>query len=120
MLSKSGNVTRWPLPGNVANDVDEPAWLVRTADGVLFLFNASGRIARFTPTPGKPDPFHLDAVFTDGVPAWTHINRAWIDPAGRINVIHERVHLTVIFPTGQVPPALTDTVLPKDLHRSGE
>ncbi|HEY1922036.1 MAG TPA: hypothetical protein VGG44_04665, partial [Tepidisphaeraceae bacterium] len=117
MLTHSGKRFDWPLPDACAGSPDQPPWLITDGNGHLLLFNSIGRIARLRATPDGPDPFVLEAVFTEHIPDFHDIRRIWLDPAGRISVAYEGSHLALIFPTGQVPPEIEDKILPQDLRR---
>ncbi len=86
-----------------------PAWLIRTTDGRLYLFNEPGRVLRIVETAGKPEPFEIEATFTENIPNVDHVTRIWLDPAGRIDFAWEN-HLTVLFPQGFIPPELVEKI----------
>ena len=125
VVTPAGARRTWPLPPAAAappdadNDADAVR-LVRAGDGLLFLFNAPGRVVRLCLTPADAESFRVDAVFTNGIPAPEHLQRVWLDPAGRIDVAYDHTRLAILFPTGQVPPDLAKWVPPADLHTSGD
>jgi hypothetical protein len=89
--------------------------LLRTRDGLLFLFNEPGRILRIRPNvdpetgeyrEGEP-PFELEATFTQKAPTDPNPLRIWLDPADRICIAHEQNHITIFFPLGRIPPAIS-------------
>ncbi|MGE5610430.1 MAG: hypothetical protein ACM359_14355, partial [Bacillota bacterium] len=107
-----GRLLRWPLPAQVVGEGD--VFLVRTRDGLLFLFNQPGRVVRIRPTPGAPEPFALDAVFTDKIPKAEHPTRIWLDPFGRIDVAFDQNKLAILFPQGYIPPAMASLIPAED------
>jgi hypothetical protein len=108
VVSKAGKVTTWPLPGAAAGD-GEP-WLVRTQEGLLFLFNQPGRLLRIRPTPKSAEPFELDATFSRNIPNEPP-TRMWLDPGDRLIIAFGGNHLAICFPLGFIPPA-TDRIIP--------
>ncbi|MEA2707558.1 MAG: hypothetical protein QOF78_159 [Phycisphaerales bacterium] len=102
IIDKSGKQTKWPLPPNAVGSASK-VWLTRTDDGLLFLFNQTGRVVRIKPTPGEAEPFAVEATFTKRVPNTDKIQRIWLDPAGRIVIMYEQNKLAILFPTGRVP-----------------
>jgi hypothetical protein len=50
------------------------------------------------------EAFRLEAAFTKNIPDSDSAARIWLDPAGRIVIAHDTDTLTILFPTGQVPP----------------
>jgi hypothetical protein len=107
IVSPAGKQTRWDLPANATGET--PVWLVRTANGRLFLFNHPGRVLRIKPTPAGEEPFKLEKVFTHHVPAAAHPTRIWLDPAGRIIMAWEN-RLAIFFPAGYMPRAIADLI----------
>lgn len=120
VVDRHGDKTVWPLPGSAVGSGDADAHLVRTGDGLLFLFNAGGRILRIRPTPEAREPFKVEASFTNGVPDDDHPLRVWLDPAGRIDIAYEDSRLAVLFPSGQIPPQLVELAVPAAIHVSDE
>src|SRR5258706_4320871 len=108
IISKTGKVTIWPLPGPAVGDA-EP-WLVRTPQGLLFLFNQPGRVLRIRPTPNASQPFALDATFSRNIPN-ERPTRMWLDPDGRIIMAYGGNQLAIFFPLGVIFPA-SDLVIP--------
>jgi hypothetical protein len=117
VVTAAGKRLVWSLPDQCAGSADQAAHLVADADGHLFLFNSSGRIARIRASLADAEPFALEAIFSDHIPDFQSIQRIWRDPAGRIIVAYEGSHLAVIFPTGQIPREIADKILPQDLQR---
>ena len=110
VISKTGKLTTWPLPGAAAAAGEAEPWLVRTNEGLLFLFNQPGRLLRIRPTPGGPQPFELEATFSRNIPNRPP-TRMWLDPEGRIIIAYSGNELAILFPLGFVPPA-TDRIIP--------
>ncbi len=108
VISKTGKVTIWPLPGTAVGEADP--WLVRTSEGLLFLFNQPGRLVRIRPTPNASEPFALDATFSRNIPNEPP-TRMWLDPDGRIIIAFGGNQLAILFPLGFIPPA-TDRIIP--------
>ena len=79
------------------------------SDDKLFLCNAPGKLARLTPQFDKPEPFRLDAVFTRHLPA-TDIRRIWKDPAGRLVIASAGNTLSIAFPSGRIPSAMSNMI----------
>ena len=96
-----------------------PVTLLQTADGKLYLFNQPGRVLRIQPTPGRSEPFKLEATFTKGVPTVADPTRIWLDPGGRIVMVYED-RLAVMFPQGYIPPRIQDLMEPQDLEMLAE
>jgi hypothetical protein len=117
VLTAKGKRFVWQLPTEAASVDQQVAHLAEDRDGHLFLFNSIGRIARFRKTLDDSQPFVLEAVFSNQVPDFGEIARAWCDPAGRIAVVYAGSRLALIFPSGQLPPAISDKILPQDLRR---
>jgi hypothetical protein len=88
---------------------------LRTREGLLFLFNAPGRIVRIRPTPDDEEPFTVDAVFTRNVPNDPQPLRIWMDPADRICIAHSGNRITVLFTIGRIPPAIVGMMGSGDL-----
>ena len=80
---------------------------MRTADGLLFLYNQPGRLLRIRPTPGAAEPFKLEATFTHDIPNSDHPARVWLDPAGRIVFVTNDNILTLTFPSGVIPKPIS-------------
>ena len=108
VIDKDGKQSMWPLPATAVGDAQP--WLVKTSDGLLFLFNQSGRFLRIRPTPNSQEPFELEATFTRKIPSGTP-NRIWLDPAGRIVMAFGTNQLVILFPQGYIPPQ-TDRIIP--------
>jgi hypothetical protein len=107
-----GKLLRWPLPAQAVGEGD--VFLVRTRDGLLFLFNQPGRVVRIRPTPGAPEPFALDAIFSDKIPKAEHPTRIWLDPFGRIDMAFDQNKLAILFPQGYIPPAMASLIPAED------
>ena len=84
-------------------------YLVRSRDGLLFLFNQPGRVVRIRPTPDGEEPFTVDATFTRRIPSAEAYTRVWLDPAGRIVVAYEN-RLAILFPGGFIPPEVASLI----------
>ena len=106
LVKSDGTSIDWPLPDDARGVADSTVWLVRAGDDRLFLFNAPGRVLRIKPTPGGPEPFALEATFTRRIPSTDNYQRVWVDPAGRIVIAHDIDTLSVLFPTGVIPPEI--------------
>ena len=98
---------RWPLPPEAVGSM--PPFLIRAADRRLYLFNEPGRVVRLIERDtSKPEErFKIEAIFTRQIPN-TALTRAWLDPAGRIDLASGTTHLTVLFPDGRIPPAIAE------------
>jgi hypothetical protein len=105
VLSPDGREQTWPLPPAAVGK--NPAKLIKTPDGLLFLFNQPGRVLRIRPTSGEAEPFTLEATFTRRIPSVTKPKRIWLDPAGRICVVDAR-RFILFFPQGFIPPKIRD------------
>jgi len=116
----TGKKLTWPLPIQAQGSPDAKPWLVHTKEDRFFLLNSDGRLLRFKPQPHSTDPFKLEAAFTTAIPQQQRITRMWLDPLGRIIIAYDQKHLVVLFPTGQVPPEISDQILPRDLHSSDD
>ncbi len=95
----------WPLPAAVSGKAT--AHLVRTGDGLLYLFNQGGRIMRIRPTPNGAEAFRIESTFTHDVPDTNSPTRVWLDPAGRID-FEWRNRLTIFFPAGYIPRTIEE------------
>jgi hypothetical protein len=101
-----GSVVRWPLPPEAVGTGE--VHLLRAGDDRLFLFNQPGRVLRFVATPNGPEPFKLEATFARQIPNTDHFTRVWLDPAGRIDLEYDASHLTILFPDGRIPRAISE------------
>ncbi len=110
VTDKFGHWHRWPLPPAAVGLPQTDPVLMRTEDGLLFLYNAPGRLLRLRPTPAAPEPFTLEATFTADLPDAEHPTRVWLDPAGRIDFACDGHQLAVTFPAGRMPKAISDMV----------
>jgi hypothetical protein len=110
-----GRTIKWPLPANAVGK-GEKVWLVRTDDGLLFLFNQPGRVVRIKQTPDQPEPFTVEAIFTNRIPNVAAPQRIWLDPSGRIVIAYEKNKLAILFPGGRVPKDLATMILAKELQ----
>ena len=113
MIDPDGRETVWTLPGSAATDSTFPVVLIRTPDGLLFLFNERGRVVRIKPTPDGPEPFVVEATFTHRIPN-SDIRRIWLDPAGRIIIAYEGNRLAILFPSGRIPSQIATLILAGD------
>ena len=111
-VDPAGHHARWPLPPEAVGSIDPT--LLRTDDGLLFLYNAPGRLLRLRPTPGGS--FKLEATFTTDIPNADRPTRVWLDPAGRIDFAVDPHQLVVTFPAGRIPKPIAD-MMPGE-HRS--
>lgn len=102
----------WTLP-EAAVGTGKPT-LLQTKDGRLFLFNEPGRVVRVRPTPTGDAPFEYEATFTRGIPSDSNTARIWLDPADRICIAHGGNRITVLFPSGRIPPAIAEKMRPED------
>ena len=102
MITASGKSTVWTLPELLSGTGE--AHLIRTADGRLYLFNIPGRVVRLRPTADPAAPFEMEAIFTRRIPSVEHPTRIWLDPAGRICIVFDTNHLSILFPSGRIPP----------------
>jgi hypothetical protein len=109
LLKSSGKKITWPLPAEAVGSA-QPT-LIQTTDGLLFLFNQAGRLARIRPTPTDAQPFKLEAVFTRDIPNVDQPTRIWLDPAGRIDFVSDDNVLTITFPSGHIPKEISRMML---------
>jgi hypothetical protein len=112
-----GTTITWPLPDE-ARGGGGTVWLVRAGDDRLFLFNAPGRVLRIRRTPGATEPFKLEATFTRRIPSTDNYQRVWVDPAGRIVIAHDIDTLSVLFPTGVIPPEIARKIPASELSEA--
>ena len=110
VLRKNGRRIDWPLPPAATGSAAK-VFLVRTPDGLLFLYNQPGRILRILPTPDEPKPFVLEATFTRNIPSADDVTRLWTDPAGRMIMAYGN-KLAIMFPAGYIPPAIATKIPP--------
>lgn len=113
VLRRDGSVLVWQLPPTATGGED--VHLVRTKDGLLFLFNQPGRVLRIRPTPDGAEPFVVDAVFTRKIPN-SPPTRIWVDPFDRIIIAHEGTKLAILFPQGYIPPAIANLMPASELE----
>ena len=115
VVDPRGRQVKWPLPpeavGNAAT-----VWLVRSEEGLLFLFNQAGRVVRIKPTPDAAEPFAVEKIFTDRIPNTDQFQRIWLDPANRIVMMYEKNKLAILFPTGRVPKDIALMIPAKELQ----
>ncbi len=112
IVRANGSAMEWPLPANARGSAK--ATLVRSNEGLLFLFNQPGRVVRIRPTPDAPEPFAVEAVFTRGIPNSVDVMRIWCDPSGRIIMAYEGNRLAVLFPLGYIPTSIDKLMTRKD------
>jgi hypothetical protein len=110
VLSRTGRRTDWALPPTATGRETGQVFLIRTSNGLLFLFNQPGRVLRIRPTPEESEPYTLEATFTRNIPTADPVTRVWLDPAGRIIMAYES-KLAIMFPQGYIPRDIT-TLLP--------
>lgn len=115
VVEPDGRQVKWPLPPNAVGNA-EKVWLIRSNEGLLFLFNQPGRVVRITPTPDAAEPYKVEAVFTNRIPNSDKIQRIWLDPAGRIVMMYEKNKLAILFPTGRVPKDIALMIPAKELQ----
>jgi hypothetical protein len=117
LLSPDGRERTYPLPPDAVGQLDRPI-LLRTHDGLLFLYNAPGRLLRLKLTPHATPPLSLQATFTHNIPNTDTPTRLWLDPAGRICFLDGQ-RLTLLFPQGRIPPAIR-TLMPAEALQAAE
>ena len=117
VIEPDGKVIDWPLPATAAGDGDFSPVLLRTNDGLLFLFNQPGRVVRIKRTPDGPQPFAVESVFTHRVPSSDAIRRIWLDPAGRIVIAYENNRLAIMFPGGRIPTLIATMIPANEMDR---
>lgn len=103
----------WQLPAEAVGSSPTPHLV--EAENRLFLFNEPGRALRLRRTPAAREPFALDAIFTRNIPNIDSPTRLWLDPAGRIVMAYDGNRLTIMFPSGRIPPAIAQRMLASDL-----
>jgi hypothetical protein len=114
VVRRAGERTDWPLPPEATGSLAK-VHLVRTSEGVLFLYNQPGRILRIRPTPDEAEPFVVEATFTRNIPSADEITRLWIDPAGRMIMAYGN-KLAIMFPGGYIPPEIWHKIPPSQLE----
>jgi hypothetical protein len=113
-LDPDGRIVFWTLPDTAVGSWANPKLI--EADGKLFLFNEPGRVIRLRrAAPGSPEPFIIETVFTNNIPNTDDPRRVWLDPAGRIVIATNGNQLTILFPTGRIPPSIAQRMLAADL-----
>lgn len=112
MQKADGTTISWILPNSAVGE--GKVTLLQNKAGLLFLFNAPGRIVRIRPTPDDDEPFRVDGVFTRTVPNDADPQRIWMDPADRICIAHGGNTITVFFTIGRIPPAISEKMRPED------
>ena len=117
-VTPDAKTTTWPLPDDARGDGESTVWLVRAGDDRLFLFNAPGRVLRIKRTPDAPEPFKLEATFTRRIPSSDNFQRVWVDPAGRIVIAHDIDTLSILFPTGVIPPQIARKIPASELSEA--
>jgi len=98
-----GTARDWPLPAKATGA--GPVWLVEDRQGKLFLFNQPGRLLRLAARDDANESFKIEATFTRDIPN-VAVRRMWIDPAGRLVLVHAANGLSICFPTGEVPQGI--------------
>ncbi len=114
VIKPDGTTITWRLPPEAVGS--GIVWLVRAGEDRLFLFNEPGRILRIKPTPEGPEPFKIEATFTRKIPNSDNFSRLWVDPAGRIVIAHDIDTLSIMFPTGIVPPEIAKKIPASELR----
>ncbi len=112
VIDRAGKEIEWNLPASATGSMDSPV-LIRTSDGLLFLFNEPGRVLRIKRTPDTAEPFEVEASFTKRIPNQDHPTRIWLDPAGRIVMAVEN-ELAIMFPAGRIPREISELMLQRD------
>src|SRR6185369_8936924 len=112
----TGKRMDWVLPGTAVGNLEEVV-LMRTSDGLLFLYNQPGRIVRIKPTPDGAEPFVVEKIFTHRVPQPEKLARIWLDPAERIVMAYDKHFLAVMFPQGRIPREIM-VLMPADQWQS--
>jgi hypothetical protein len=120
VVGPDGQTTTWPLPDDARGGEGATVWLVRAGDDRLFLFNAPGRVLRIKRTSDKAEPFALEATFTRRIPSSDNYQRVWVDPAGRIVIAHDIDTLSILFPTGVIPPDIARKIPASELAEAEE
>jgi hypothetical protein len=115
VTDRRGRTVKWPLPPNAVGKA-EKVWLIRSNEGLIFLFNQPGRVVRIKPTPNEPEPYAVEEVFTNRIPNTDKIQRVWLDRANRIAIAYEKNKLAILFPAGRVPKDLALMILAKELQ----
>ena len=110
VIAPGGERVEWQLPPAATGSL-ATVHLARTQDGLLFLYNAPGRLLRIRPTPDEAEPFALEATFTRNIPNADAIARLWVDPAGRL-IMAYGTKLGIMFPQGFIPPAIAAKMPP--------
>ena len=107
ILKADGSLTSWPLPDKAIGTA-KPT-LLRTSDGLLFLFNEPARIVRLRENNAEDGgaPLEFETVFTRKVPTDASPLRIWLDPAERICIAHSG-GITVFFATGRIPRSIAE------------
>jgi hypothetical protein len=112
-IAPDGRDITWNLPPEAVGSTPTPHLI--EAENRLFLFNEPGRVLRLRRTPKSAEPFALEATFTRNIPNIDSPTRLWLDPAGRIVMAYDGDRLTIMFPTGRIPPAIAQRMLASDL-----
>lgn len=112
MQKADGTVISWNLTNSAVGE--GKVTLLQNKAGLLFLFNAPGRIVRIRATPDDDEPFRVDGVFTRTVPSDPDPQRIWMDPADRICIAHGGNTITIFFTIGRIPPAISEKMRPED------
>ena len=106
VVRPNGTSATYPLPAGATAKpgvtLDPPYPALLHAGDRLYLLNVPGRIARLR-LDSADDALDLEATFTDGVPS-LDVSAVWLDPDGRIVFAHGGDRLTVLFPSGAIPP----------------
>ena len=120
VVTPDGRTATWPLPDEARGQEGATVWLVCAGDERLFLFNAPGRVLRIKRTPDKSEPFALEATFTRRIPSSDNYQRVWVDPAGRIVIAHDIDTLSILFPSGVIPPEVARKIPASELAEAEE
>jgi hypothetical protein len=112
-IGHDGRDITWNLPPEATGSSPTPHLV--EAENRLFLFNEPGRVLRLRRATATTQPFALEATFTRNIPNIDSPTRLWLDPAGRIVMAYDGNRLTIMFPSGRIPPAIAQRMLASDL-----
>jgi hypothetical protein len=103
VVRADGARTTWPLPAE-ATGSGTPT-LIRTPDGLLFLFNQPGRVLRIRATPGRPSRSRSRRRSRATSPAWKSPGGSGSTRPGG-SLIADVRRLILLFPAGVHPAAI--------------
>ncbi|GEM_PF-6265188 len=84
----------------------------------LYLLHPQGKLSRLKVDAKNTEPFSIDAVFTNDVPAASHASRMWVDPAGRICIAADDDRIIIIFAGRKIPQAIQDIIPQAELKQA--